>query len=126
MSGRWHIALGFALTGDELDLDVAADGGPGDEPNPERLVTQLEQGGWSRERILEHALSRVTGDLSWPHFVPAELRTGCGAAQFHAALGATRALLDLQVLESRPPSGRTRLSPDEERLLRDVPPHHGV
>jgi hypothetical protein len=34
-------------------------------------------------------------------------------------------LLQLTTLEVRPPSGRSRLNPDEERLMREVPPHHG-
>ncbi|HQZ00432.1 MAG TPA: hypothetical protein PLQ63_10565 [Propionicimonas sp.] len=186
MSGRWHVALGFALTGVELAADgdgrpfvtpslvpregssggvvgdavsregssggvvgdaVSREGssgsGVGDampregssgsvvgdaspEPDPERLVAQLADAGWPRERIRAHALGRAADEQPWPHQVPDELRAGCGAAQFYAALGATRALLGLVTLESRPPSGRTRLNPDEERLLRDVPPHHGV
>jgi len=172
VSGRWHVALGFALTGVELAADgdgrpfvtpslvpregssggvvgdavsregssgsgagdaVSGEGSSGSvvgdaspEPDPERLVAQLADAGWPRERIRAHALGRAADEQPWPHQVPDELRAGCGAAQFYAALGATRALLGLVTLESRPPSGRTRLNPDEERLLRDVPPHHGV
>jgi hypothetical protein len=57
--------------------------------------------------------------------VPDALRAGCGAAQLAAALRVARELLDLASLEVRPPSGRRKLNPDEQRLMRDVPPHHG-
>ena len=119
MNGRWHAALGYALTGSELDLTE-----PG-APDPARLVIDLAVTGWPRERIAAHALDEVAAERPWPHPVPAELRSGCGAAQFAAALGRARQLLDLVTLETRPPSGRRTLDRDEERLLRDVPPHHG-
>lgn len=118
MSGRWHAALGYALVGVELDLPE-----PG-APDPAALVAALADADWPSERIATHARVEVAADRTWPHPVPASLRAGCGAAQFAAALGAARALLGLATLETRPPSRRRTLTADEQRLLREVPPHH--
>lgn len=119
MSGRWQAALGYALTG--CDFDLAETG----QPDPAALMDGLAAAGWSRGRVGEHARASLAAELAWPHEVPAELRTGCGPAQFAAALGLARELLNVANLEVRPPSGRLRLNPDELRLMRDVPPHHG-
>lgn len=119
MTARWQAALGFALTGRDLQLAE-----PG-RPDPQALVEALGAVGWPASRVGEHARERAADESAWPHPVPAELREGCGAAQLAAALRATRELLQLTTLEVRPPSGRLRLNPDEERLMREVPPHHG-
>ncbi len=118
MSGRWHAALGYALTGEELPLPE-----PG-APDPVMLVEHLAIAGWPGSRISAHAHAEAEAERAWPHHVPATLRAGCGAAQFAAALGAARHSLGLSVLEIRPPSPRRTLTADEVRLLREVPPHH--
>jgi hypothetical protein len=118
VSGRWHAALGYALVGVEFDLAE-----PG-APDPSALVAALADAGWPSERIAAHARTEVAAERTWPHPVPAPLRTGCGAAQLAAALGAARAELGLSALETRPPSRRRALTADEQRLLREVPPHH--
>lgn len=119
MSGRWHAALGFALTGEELDL-------PGTEaPDVVVLLAGLAAAGWTGQRIAEHARSRAGAELPWPHPVSMELRAGCGPAQLAAALAAARADLGLTALTTRSPSAPRRLDADEQRLLREVPPHHG-
>ena len=119
MTARWHAALGYALIGRELDLAE-----PG-RPDPESLVAALADAGWPGDKIEEHARGLVAAEISWPHQVPVALRTGCGAAQMAAALRSVRKLLGLANLEVRPPSGRQKLNPDEVRLMREVPPHHG-
>jgi hypothetical protein len=116
---RWQAALGFALIGAELELAE-----PG-RPDPNALVDELAAAGWPASRVGEHARERAGAESAWPHAVPAALREGCGAAQLAAALRATRELLQLTTLEVRPPSVRSMLNPDEERLMREVPPHHG-
>ncbi len=118
MSARWHAALGCALTGEELPLAE-----PG-VPDPAALVDDLAALGWTRDRIAAHARAEAAAEHAWPHPVPAALREGCGAAQLAAALVRVREALDLTSLETRPPSPRRRLTPDEVRLLREVPPHH--
>lgn len=119
MSSRWQAAVGFALVGVELAMDESG------RPDPEALVEALSQAGWTADQIGDHARSLVAAEQVWPHPVPAALRSGCGAAQFAAALGRTRALLGLTTLETRAPSTRTTYNADELRLLREVPPHHG-
>mgnify|MGYP000928655536 FL=1 len=119
MSGRWHVALGYALTGEELDLPDAA------APDASVLLADLAGASWTAERIAAHARDVAAAERPWPHLVPAAVRAGCGPAQLAAALTAARHELGLTTLETRPPSGRRRLNPDEERLLREVPPHHG-
>jgi hypothetical protein len=118
VSGHWHTALACALTGEALPLPE-----PGG-PDPAVLVADLVAGGWTRERIADHARAEAAAERAWPHPVPAGLREGCGAAQFAAALTSVRQELDLVTLETRPPSARRRLTADELRLLREVPPHH--
>jgi len=119
VTARWQAALGCALTGQELDLPEAG------RPDPGSLVNDLAEAGWTVERIGSHARGLVAAEEAWPHQVPGRLRAGCGAAQLAAALRQARELLDLAGLEVRPPSGRLVLNPDEERLMREVPPHHG-
>jgi hypothetical protein len=119
MSSRWQAAVGYALVGIELSIDE-----PG-HPDPDAVVVALSQAGWTAQRIGDHARWLVAAEQVWPHPVPAALRDGCGAAQFAAAVGRTRALIGLTTLETRGPSTRTIYNADELRLLREVPPHHG-
>ncbi|MFN8136199.1 MAG: hypothetical protein U0R79_01290 [Propionicimonas sp.] len=119
MSGRWHAALGYALTGEELDLPEAQ------APDPSGLVDDLAALGWTRTRIADHARRLLEAEQGWPHLVPASLRAGCGAARLAALMGSARELLDLTTLETRPPSGRWRLNADELPAAAGGPPHHG-
>lgn len=119
MSPRWHAAIGFALVGVELRVDERG------QPDPAALAEALVAGGWTGDRIAAHARTRLQAGMPWPHPIPAALQVGCGAAQLRAALGATRAALGIATLVTMSPSVRTRLTADEERLLREVPPHHG-
>lgn len=119
MSVAWHAALGWALTGEELAFPAT------DQPDVETLLAHLAGHGWTAKRIGAHARDTVAAEQVWPHPVPDRLRAGCGPAQFHAAVNRARAALDLVVLETRPPSARQHLNADEQRLMREVPPHHG-
>ncbi len=119
MSPRWQAALAYALTGAEHQLPE-----PGN-PDPAALVEALAGLGWAAAELRRHALAEVGAERPWPHPVPADLRAGCGAAQFAAALGALRHLLGLSALDTRPPAPRRGLNADEQRLLREVPPHYG-
>lgn len=118
MTARWQASLAYALVGEEFDLP------PTGSPDPDAIVRQLQAEGWPADRIADHARRRIAEELVWPHPLPERLKAGVGAAQFLAALGRARDMLGVVVLETRPPSGRSQLNPDEERLLREVPPHH--
>lgn len=119
MTAAWHGALFWALTGTNADL------GEQGSPDLAEVGAALAASGWSDERLHRHALDAVAAGEPWPHPVPDALRAGLGAAQFHAALGRLRAQHGLDVLVVLPPSQRTRLNPEERRLMVDVPPHYG-
>lgn len=119
MSAAWHTALGFALTGEEFELPATA------QPEVDTLLAQLAEHGWTADRLGAHARDTAAAERPWPHQVPDRLRADCGPAQFHAALNRARSALGLVVLETRPPSVRQHLNADEQRLMREVPPHHG-
>ena len=118
MTNRWHRAIGFALTG--IDLDLA----PQATPDLDALVTQLAERGWDADRMIRHAHQAAASEL-WPHPIPDALRAGLGAAQLHAAIRLARVCYGLEVLAVLPPSRRTSLDANERRLLADVPPHFG-
>lgn len=118
MSLAWHRALGFALTGGDLDLGVQ------DAPDAVLLVAQLAAQGWDVTRIGELARGRVASEQPWPFPIPDAVRVGLGAAQLHAALLAARTALGLDTLDLRPPAKPRSLTADERRLLIDVPPHY--
>ena len=117
---RWHQALGFAILG-----RVETDLGEQTRPEPAVLAAELarsEPGG--REGLRAEITDRRASGLVWPYVVPADLRSGLGAAQFAAAFGELCRLLDLDSGPRRIVSGRS-LDPAEQALLREVPPHHG-
>lgn len=116
--GRWQASLAFALTGEEFACPE-----PG-QPDARALVDALASAGWDAGRIGDHARQRAAAGEAWPHQVPTPLRQHCGAAQLAASLGEARELLGLTTLEARGPSAPRPLTPDEQRLLREVPPHH--
>ena len=103
----WHQALAYAVTGHrypELGRQARPD------------VAQVAE--FLRQRAPEagSAASRL---------VPADLSAGLGAAQLWAAAAELRCLLEPDH-PVRPTVARDRpLTPDEERLRREVPPHHG-
>jgi len=108
--------VGFALTGERHTHDLASDL-PG-------LLTSLHTSGWSPERIRAHAHQRWSHDLPWPYPVDPHDLKDVGPAQWYATLGAVRISLGLDG-ERQHPSRRTSLTPEEQRLTDDVPPHHG-
>jgi len=103
----WHQALAYVVTGRRYpEL--------GRQERPD--VAQVAE--FLRQRPPEPA-----SDPAQP--VPADLSAGLGAAQLWAAVAELRRLLEPDH-PARPTVGRDRpLTPDEERLLREVPPHHG-
>ena len=119
-STGWRKALAYALVGelrDDLDT-VNAQGGRAD------VDTVLDALG-GVEVVLQHRNYQRGAGRAWPHRVPPALRSGVGPAQFQALLDEAVAKTVAQdsatvrsVVSSR------RLSAEEVRLLRDVPPHH--
>ncbi len=118
---RWHQALAYALLGQTYPSL-----GTQRQPDLGALVERLDElfpGGRSG---LNRAVAAARGadGPGWPRVVPNELRAGLGPAQFTAALGELRRRL---VLDGGPRRTLSARSPDaaDQKLLRDVPPHHG-
>lgn len=104
----WHAALGFALTGEWVDLP------PAELPDPEALLAQLADAGWSGARLAEAARQ--------PRQVPADIVAALGAAQFWAMLVDLRRRVGA-TSEVRQPAASRPLTADERRLADDRPPH---
>ncbi|MDR0784001.1 MAG: hypothetical protein LBE83_09640 [Propionibacteriaceae bacterium] len=106
--------LGLALTGEDLSLGESEID----------LLARLAEAGWDTARIQAHAQSRWLNEQAWPHPLPEGSLTTVGAAQWYAALTSLRQELALDVVRL-PPSKRQTLTPDEQRLQAELPPHHG-
>jgi len=105
----WHQALAHAVTGERYP-----ELGRQERPDLGRLADFL------RARLADAVPAGTT------HQVPSDLREGLGAAQLWAALAELRVLLGLDRVAVR--TAVTRSGPptaDDQRLLREVPPHHG-
>lgn len=119
----WHRALAYALTG--ADLDELAER---PAPDPEVLAVELEAAGWDVAALREHGVDCRTAGRGWPHPVPAALAVGLPPAQFAAVLRALVADWGLAVPERRVRSAARNarpMSPADQRLLGEVPPHFG-
>lgn len=105
----WHQALAYAVSGRRYP-ELGRQDSPDVAAVASFLRGQLPAGG---------------PPVGYP--LPPELTRGIGPAQFSAAVAALRDRLDpgggspsaVPVVADRP------LSADEQRLLREVPPHHG-
>lgn len=117
MSGRWQAAVAYALTGEELVLSETG------TPEVDLLLGELARAGWTPERISQHAAAESRSGV-WPHPIPTELREQCSAAQLAAVLAQVREQLGLGSVSVALPSNRRQLDADEQRLMREVPPHH--
>ena len=119
-AGRWQESLGYAVTGRHLVIEE-----PG-KPDLRALLTELARQTPGGLDALRSEVASVRAAGRWPHAVPEELMSGIGPAQFAAALAALAAELD-------PQRGRTArlampggaVTPEDRRLLDEVPPHHG-
>lgn len=118
---RWNAALAYAITGRRWE-DLAEAG------KPELALVAYEIRhrfpGGSPALQAEITNRRKAGE-PWPYEVPAELRAGLGAAQWLAALAELRKRLAVGPQPDRPVLSNREPDTDEQRLLREVPPHHG-
>jgi len=109
--------LAYALTGEDLPIR-ATDG------SIEDFLSALEAAGWPPDRVRSFANDSWDHEAPWPRPLPAHSLDSVGAAQWYATLTSARAALGLDVVRF-PPSRRTTLTSDEQRLLADLPPHYG-
>lgn len=114
---HWHRALAYAVLGEVID-------GLGTQPVPDVRALAAQLRTHHGERVARVVAERQAAELPWPYPVPAELMTGIGFAQFAAALRGLQSALDLSAYPAAPPAAARPLTPDEVRLLREVPPHH--
>lgn len=112
-------AIGWALSG----TDVVPPAQP--VVRTPAVIGWLESQGWPAERLRQVRTDRMSAELSWPWALPDELAEGLAWAQFHALLTDVRAALGLSGLVSTPRARHRGRQPGDERLLREVPPHHG-
>lgn len=118
----WDSALCFAITGvwrDDLGLQPA--------PDLDRVHEVIIDGTAGGEQAIRaDAAQRRRAGLAWPYPLPAGAAAGSHPAQWLAALGALRRRLGVdQPVRHRHSTQRSCPDPDELRLLRERPPHHG-
>ena len=118
---RWNVALVYAITGERWD-DLAESGKPELVQLADEIGRRFSGG---VEALQARIIARVQQGESWPYEVPDDLRAGLGAAQWWAALTQLRERLAVGPQPDRPVLSDRRPDADEQRLLRDVPPHHG-
>lgn len=106
----WHQALAYAVTGRRYpEL--------GRQPRPDLAEVAAF--------LSQHRPADPVGPGGGLHPVPPDLVEGVGPAQFWAAVSELSRRLDGDVRPAIPVVADRPLSADEQRLLRDVPPHHG-
>ena len=103
----WHQALAYAVTGRRYP-----ELGRQERPDVDQVAEFL------RSRLADHPAGP-------PQPVPADLVVGLGPAQLQAAVAELRRRLGSGQPGPRTAAADRPLSPEEQRLLRDVPPHHG-
>lgn len=102
----WHQALAYALTG--------------------RRYPELgRQERPDLEQVADFLRPRLPDRPGPPHPVPADLGAGLGPAQLAAAVVELRRRLGLNQPLQRAAVTDRPLTPEEQRLLREVPPHYG-
>ncbi|MFT4166759.1 MAG: hypothetical protein QM650_16095 [Microlunatus sp.] len=112
---RWHAALAYALLGPPVRELV--------EPGVPRVGQLLDDLGGVAAVSAQVLAARAAGP--WPYQVPAELRTGLGAAQYAAAWRGLIDALGPLTTNARPVVTDRALTAEERRLSADRPPHHG-
>jgi len=119
---RWNTALAYAVAGRRWD-DLDESGVPELQRVADEIRRRVPDG---RSGLQQEIVARLRAGQQWPYDVPPDLRAGLGAAQWVAALGRLRDLLAVGPQPDRPLLSDRKPDADEQRLLRDVPPHHGT
>lgn len=117
-------AVVIALTGETAAVAVPdRPGSAGDVV--EAVVEELAGRGWKAPRLQELRRYRQEAEQPWPFTVPREVLAVAGFARYEAVLREVRARLGLDGLVPTRHVGPKVLGPAEQRLLAEVPPHHG-
>lgn len=91
---------------------------------PDDLLALMAQAGWSAAALRHHALTTWQAGQAWPDRLDPATSRLLGPARWSALVRALADRLELGGVATAP-SRRRRLTPDERRLLAEVPPHHG-
>jgi hypothetical protein len=118
---HWNAALAYAITGRRWD-DLDESGAPELQRVADEIDHRIPDG---RSGLQREIFARLQAGQQWPYDVPSDLRARLGAAQWLAAVSRLRDLLAVGPQPDRPLVSDRRPDADEERLLREVPPHHG-
>lgn len=118
---RWNAALAYAITGLRWD-DLEESGSPELQQVAYEIGCRFPGG---RAELQQEIITRLQRGERWPYEVPADLRAGLGAAQWLAAVNGLRERLEIGPQPDRPLRSDRSPDADEQRLLREVPPHHG-
>lgn len=123
MTPEFLHALGLAFTGEALGLSGTGetDGGPA----VEGLAQWFAAVGWPVERLQALREQRQADDQPWPFVVDPEVIRPLGFARFLAVQKQARAELGLDGLHPTVHHGPRVIGAAEQRLLAEVPPHHG-
>lgn len=122
-------AVVLALTGETAAVAAPAGLGSAGASSAgdavEAVVEALAAHGWQAPRLQELRRSRQQAEQPWPFTVPREVLATAGFARYGAVLREVRARLGLDGLVPTRHVGPKVLGPAEQRLLAEVPPHHG-
>ncbi len=89
----------------------------------EPLVDWLASVGWDAARLTARRRNCQQRRSPWPGPLPEDLAAGLEFARYSALLAQVRRLTGTDGLAARIHCGPTVIGPEEERLLREVPPH---
>lgn len=117
-------AVVLALTGETAAVAAPAPSSSAGDA-VEDVVEALAGRGWEAPRLQELRRSRQQAEQPWPFTVPREVLATAGFARYGAVLREVRARLGLDGLVPTRHVGPKVLGPAEQRLLAEVPPHHG-
>ena len=114
-------AVGLSLCG----VGVTALGERGEETVERYVADQLTAVGFGAESLQRLRHECQEQERAWPFEAPRELLRAVGFARFGAVLKAVRAELGVDGLVPVVNNGPKVIGPAEQRLLAEVPPHHG-
>lgn len=120
-SPPWWQAVAQALVGREIAAPDPAD----QPPDAPQIAAWLTSHGVDSATLAAERTARLSQRRPWPHPVPEDLAPGIGTAQLAALVDQVCGLIMGRPIPQvqRPRPGT--MSPHDQRLIADKPPHHG-
>ncbi|WP_257478145.1 hypothetical protein [Acidipropionibacterium jensenii] len=116
-ASRCWAAVAAVLTGERLAVPATA-GWQADS-----LADWLESQGWDSARLARRRRRCQQERRPWPQRLPDDLAAGLEFARYYALLAQLRKITGLDGMAERIHHGPIIIGPEEQRLLREVPPH---